>query len=386
MSARIEPALLRKLNERRVLELIQQCGPSSRATVTRLSGLSAPTVSKAVASLLEVGLLEEVEAATGAFGRPAKLIKLATSNAHVVGVVIEPERFWVVVSGLDGQIDTDRTWSFPIPASYEQLLSMIESELQTACRNLGHAVHGIGITVPGLMHKSQEQVILSPNLHLLDGHSPGIDLAARTGLLCVVLQESHALCVGERMFGAAQGLDDFAMLDVSTGLGLGVMSGGHLLTGQSGLAGELGHITVDPHGLRCGCGNRGCLETLATDAALARAISARLGRLVEIREAVQLIRDGAIDATAELDRVAEYLSIAFAAVINIFNPAAFFVHGALFAAADQLFSQVLERTCDRALEPSLSECRIVQARGSKRQAAIAGIIQHLTQSWAPTLS
>lgn len=384
--ARIEPSLLRKMNERRVLELIQQLGPSSRATVTRLSGMSPPTVSKAVAALLDVGLLEEMDAPTPAFGRPAKLVRLAAARPSVLGVVIEPKLCWVVASGLDGQITPAWTREFPVPDSYEALMDGIERELETLRRELRRNIHGVGITVPGLMHQSREEVLFSPNLHLLDGHTPGVDLAQRTGLVCTAQQESHALCLGERMFGHAQGLNDFAMLDISTGLGLGVMSSGHLLTGQSGLAGELGHITVDPQGRMCGCGNRGCLETLATDAALARAISTRIGRPMEISEVVQLIRNGGLDATQEIDCVAEYLAIACAAVINLFNPAALFVHGVLFDATDHLFSDMLKRTQSRALGPSLAECRIVQARGSKRQAAIAGMIQHLTQSWAPTLS
>src|SRR5258708_10817132 len=105
---------------------------------------------------------------------------------------------------------------------------------------------------------------------MTDGRSPAQDLAARLGVECNVLQESHALCLAERHYGLAKGLDDFAMLDVGTGVGLGVMSGGRLLTGHSGLAGELGHITaVADGGRRCGCGNHRCLGTVASDSALA---------------------------------------------------------------------------------------------------------------------
>lgn len=386
ISARVEPALLRKLNERRVLELIQQQGPCSRAGLTRLSGMSPPTVSKAVAALLEAGLLEETQASATTFGRPAKLIRLAAARTSVLGIVIEPELCWVVVSGLDGRIHSSRMRSFPVPGTYQHLLDQIENEVNRLRDEGTTEIRSVGITVPGLLHQGRERVLFSPNLHLLDGQMPGLDLSQRLQLPCVALQESHALCVGERMFGDAQGLSDFAMLDVSTGLGLGVMSGGRLLTGHGGLAGELGHITVELNGRLCGCGNRGCLETLATDAALARAVSARLGRSFEIRELVGLIRTGEIDARQELDQVTEYLAIAFAAVINLFNPAAFFVHGVLFEAAEDLFQNVVHRTQSRALGPSLTECRIIQARGNKRQAAVAGALQHLTQSWAPTLS
>lgn len=386
MATRIEPPLLRRINERRVLEAIQQRGPSSRAAVTRMSGMSAPTVSKAVATLMEQGLLEECGEGEAAMGRPAKLLQLANETSSVLGVVIDSRKTWVVATGLDGKLDERQMRSFATPDAYDLLLGDIERHARDLRRDSRGEVRGIGISVPGLTNSRLSEVVLSPNLHLLDGHRPGRDLAARTGWKTVMLQESHALCLGERLFGEAKGRDDFAMLDVSTGLGLGVISGGRLLLGNSGLAGELGHITIDPNGVRCGCGNRGCLETLSTDSALARSISAKLGRTVEIDEAVSLIRNSEIEARDELARVVEYLAIAIAAVINIFNPTTLFVHGMLFKASNDLFSEVVERAKQRTLTPSLADCRIIQARGSKRQGAIAGIIHHLTHSWAPSIS
>lgn len=123
---------------------------------------------------------------------------------------------------------------------------------------------GLGVSVPGLLNSRSNQTVMSPNLHMLHGIRLADDLGQRTKMRCVVLHESHALSVGERLYGAARGMDDFVMLDVTTGLGLGIFSGGRLLTGNSGMAGEIGHITVEREGLLCGCGNRRCLETVAT--------------------------------------------------------------------------------------------------------------------------
>ena len=117
---------------------------------------------------------------------------------------------------------------------------------------------GLGVSLPGLVDDRRGRGVLSPNVPLTDGHAPAADLAERLGMPCVLLQESHALCLAERDYGLAKGLDDFAVLDVSTGIGLGVMLGGRLLKGHSGLAGEIGHVTAVPEGGRkCGCGNYG---------------------------------------------------------------------------------------------------------------------------------
>jgi predicted NBD/HSP70 family sugar kinase len=193
-------------------------------------------------------------------------------------------------------------------------------------------------------------------------------------------------CMAERQFGLARGLEDFAMLDVSTGVGLGVMSGGRLLHGNRGLAGEVGHITVVANGRPCGCGNRGCLETVASDSALAWRVSQRLRRKFSVDGLLEGQRTGKLDMTAELNEACRYLAIGLATVINLFNPATLFVHGRMFALDPGLFGRVRQETKRRALAPSYDDCRIVQARGSKRQGAVAGIIQHLTTAAVPDLA
>jgi predicted NBD/HSP70 family sugar kinase len=162
------------------------------------------------------------------------------------------------------------------------------------------------------------------------------------------------------------------------------MIGGRLLKGHSGLAGEIGHMTVVPQGGRtCGCGNTGCLETVASDSALAFRASQNLGRCVSVDEIIDLARSGTVDLAAELDDIAGYLAVGVAAVINLFNPAVVFLHSPLFDVDPALLARVAERTGRRALPPSLAECRILRARGSKRQGAVAGIIQHLMDAVVP---
>jgi predicted NBD/HSP70 family sugar kinase len=163
------------------------------------------------------------------------------------------------------------------------------------------------------------------------------------------------------------------------------MSGGRLVRGHSGFAGEIGDITVKPGGRRCGCGNRGCLETVASDTALAKGVSRRLGREVDIDELIRLTRAGEVDPRHECKEVVHYLAIGLATVINIFNPSTLFIHGQLFDIDESLFARVLEQTRKRTLAPSFADCRIIRAHGSKRQGAVAGVIQHLIDSVVPEL-
>ena len=163
------------------------------------------------------------------------------------------------------------------------------------------------------------------------------------------------------------------------------MIGGRLLAGHRGLAGELGHITVVPEGGHlCGCGNHGCLETEASDTALASAISERLEKSITLDELAALLATGDLTADSEIDRCVKFLAIGVATVINLFNISTIFVHGEMFTLFPDLFPRLLEETERRALAPSFQDCRIILTRGSKRLGAIAGILEHLIDSLAPS--
>jgi predicted NBD/HSP70 family sugar kinase len=377
----IRPSQVGKLNERQVLRFLQEHGPLSRAELVRLSGLSAPTVSKAVASLLRVGLLEETDAPELARGRPAPRVRLATESAQVLGISVNAGHCEIASAGLDGELHDIA--SFTTPGCYDDLIDLLAVKARGLMAKPGVATLGVGISLPGLVDDRDGRGVFSPNLPMTNDRTPARDLAERLGIDCVLLQESHALCLAERHYGLARGLDDFAMLDVGAGVGLGVVSGGQLLKGHSGLAGEVGHVTaVMNDGLLCGCGNRGCLETLVSDAALANRAATKLGRKTDLDEVIRLARSGELHLDDELDEIASYLAIGVAAVINLFNPSTLFIHTRLFEADESLFEKVVARAGKRALPPSFAQCHVVRAKGSKPQGVVAGVVQYVTNAVA----
>lgn len=384
-SERAEPALLRRINQRCILKVIQRSGASSRATLARMSGLTPPTVSKVVESLLMQGIVEEFEQDRPPLGRPHKLVKMATTSAVVLGVVIDAGSSCVTETGLDGQVTEEKTLRFRTPDTYERLLDELEQRCRTLLSRTSAKLRGVGVSVPGLVSERLEQVVFCPNLHLLDHRNPAGDLETRLGIECLLLHEPQALCLAERMYGIARDLENFAMLDVTQGLGLGVVVGGMILTGNSGMAGEIGHITADPTGIRCGCGNRGCLETLATDAALMRMMQDRVKKPLTLAEAAAMLDEQNADFESEIQVVTGCLAIAIAAVINTFNPTTVFVHGKLLVENKDRFDRVVDGVRQRTLMPLLAECTIVPTRSSKRQGAIAGIMHWLTEGRTPGL-
>jgi len=347
--------------------------------------MSAPTISKAVDSLLKSGLIEEGEARRSIIGRPARILRLAKEKVQVLGIALDAVEIVMVTAGLDGAIESERTLTAPTPRTYAALLDSLETFVRQLLRP-EVAIVSIGLSLPGLIRSRSGVSVFSPNLHMTDGHTPAQDLQDRLGITCTLIHETDALLLAERMYHSSESLDDFVMMDISIGLGLGVFTGGRRLAGHSGMSGELGHLTIDPNGRLCGCGNRGCLETVATDQAFATLISERLGRSLDIDEITRLVREGELVADVELRRTCESLSIAIAAAINLFNPATLLIHGKLFDVQDGLFEITLELVRRRALAPSLQDCQIQRARCTKLQGSVATAVSSLTDALGPTLN
>ena len=209
----------------------------------------------------------------------------------------------IVTTGLDGRVGSGSHAEFQTPKTYRQLVDRIVDQISALQSYGGVKTLGIGISMPGLFDYREGRSILSPNVPITNDRCLGRELTERTGLECVVLQESDALCLAERHYGLARGVDDFAMLDASTGIGLGVLIGGRLLKGNNGLAGEIGHLPMVDGGLACGCGRSGCLETVASDRALTRLVSKRVGQELSIEQIIAQVRAGDLDVAAELQTV-----------------------------------------------------------------------------------
>ena len=142
---------------------------------------------------------------------------------------------------------------------------------------------------------------------------------------------AHAAAAAEHAFGAAQGVENLVWLHVGTGVGAGVINGGRLVTGASGLTGEIGHCPVQPGGPTCSCGRRGCLEPLASGAALAQAAGT-----ADARDAFARSAAGDRRARRAVDEVARWLARGVATLIDIVDPQLVVVGGGLAGAGDDL--------------------------------------------------
>ena len=380
------PSVLRQINERAVFEQVRRSGTISRTELSRHLGVSSTTVSKIIDRLLEARLLEDV----GTFdsrrpGRPGRIYRVAVDQTQVIGVTIDVRRCAVFAATLNGDVRDESAEEFDTPRTYDGLLDRIETAARGLLRTRGRTL-GLGVSVPGEVDAAAETVLLSPNLHLLNGRSPGRDLAGRLDVPATMIHETIGTCLAERAYGSARRMNDFVMIGVFEGFGSSAFVNGSLVGGRRGMAMEMGHITVDLDGLPCGCGNRGCLETVATDQAFARRVCQRQGIEMSVEQIVRLAGAGKLDVTAELDETLEYLAVGVAAAVNTFNPEAVLVCSRMFDAGRDVMDRLRERVARRALPPLLADCKILRALGDVRRGPVASILGHLTNELGPELT
>jgi glucokinase len=180
-------------------------------------------------------------------------------------------------------------------------------------------------------------------------------LAARTGGTVFVDNDVNAGAVGERLWGAGHDLADFVYLSVGTGVGAGIVIGGRLYRGATGAAGEVGHLVIDLDGPACPCGNRGCLEVLAGGKAVGAAATADVaagaastalaavaarGEAITARDVFAAASDGDPYAQRLVHRTGEYLAVAVANLVNLFDPQRVILGGGLTRTGDLLLAAI----------------------------------------------
>jgi len=258
----------------------------------------------------------------------------------------------------------------------------VEAEIIAAVRELilraGAPPVAVGVGVAGQVEVESGMVRFAPNLGWHDVPLQA-DLSLALGLPVVVTNDVRASTWGEWLHGAGKGCDDLICLFVGTGIGGGVVSGGRVLAGCSNTAGELGHMTVDLHGPRCHCGNRGCLEALAGGWAIgARGQEAVRDDPVGGASLLQMAGGQREAITAEtvaraaqagdplaarlLEEVAEALIAGSVGLVNAFNPCLLILGGGVIEGLPELVARVDQGVHQRSLSAATANLRIVPAQ------------------------
>ena len=339
-----------------MLTLIRHDPTLSRASIARQTTLSPASVSGIVDHLIREGFVrEEAAAATGAVGRrPVRLVFNPAARV-TLGIAIDVRDVTAGLVDLGGEM---RATQHAVVAPEAGPAAIVDAVTQVARRALrgvaSRDVLGVGVAVPGLVRWPDGAILFSPNLGWRDVPIRAM-LEERLGRPVLVDNEVRALALAEHSYGAARGARTVVVIDAAYGVGGAVIIDGALYRGVHGAAGEVGHNIVEPNGAVCGCGNRGCLETVASAHGLvARAADAlAAGRAstltadvnapggLTLDHIVATARGGDALACELLARAATYLGLAVANAIDNWDPERVVLSGPVALAVGDLLDDAL---------------------------------------------
>jgi len=250
-----------------VLELIRANQPLSRADISRCSGLQRSTVSQIVEQLIRENWVREGAVASLARGRHPTLLGL-NEDLMVIAADIHPRQATVAMVDLSGRLLSRSV--VPLTSNPAASTRLITDCIQRMRRNFqGKSIEGIGVSLPGRFDPGTQRMIFAPNLRWSDFDLKRT-IESETGLAVSMENAATACLLAELLFGRLNGIRDAVLVTVSEGIGTGVFANGQVITGHHGMAGEFGHISLDPAGIRCACGRKGCWETVASCSAARR--------------------------------------------------------------------------------------------------------------------
>ncbi|ANE47119.1 ROK family protein [Paenibacillus swuensis] len=307
--------LVKKINKSIILGLIRIHSPLSRAKLAEVSGLNKGTVSSLVNELIEERFVDETGPGESSGGRRPVMLTFQKRAGYAVGIDLRVHELVGVLTDLEGDIITElkQPLASRKPESVlQQLLNMIQALSEQAPLS-PQGVVGVGIGVPGIVD-ANGTVLFAPNLGWENVRLQEL-VSGQLNLPVTIDNEANVGALGEMRYGAGKDSRNQVYFSVGTGIGTGIILNRELFKGAYGFSGETGHMSINASGIRCTCGNIGCLELYASEQALTPAS----GDGTFLSAAGNALA-GHEEATSELINISTSLGIGVANIINVMNP------------------------------------------------------------------
>jgi predicted NBD/HSP70 family sugar kinase len=346
-----QPELVRRINSATILSLIEANSMISRAELARLSGLSRATVSNIVETLLRLDLVREEGMGNSRGGRPPVLLAFNPSAWYAVGAELVESEWVFVLVDLRGQVQKRSAISIYGNQPEDALKALVRGYYRLLDGFPGNILPGLGLGVPGLVDDRTGTIKSAADLGWVD--VPFQQLVERELPLAVYIINRHkAAGLVEAHYGEGIDSHNLFYVGIGTGVAAAIFLEGDMLQGANSSAGELGHVTVEPNGRACPCGNHGCLQQYVSGPAMATRArelirSGNRSMLEEVTMGnLQLISGKLVcDTAARGDSLAltvtreaaGYLGIALANVINVMNPDTIVLGGPVGRNSGELF-------------------------------------------------
>ena len=367
-------ASIRRTNLGLVLRLLRDSGPRSRARIATDTGLPRPTITNLIAELVDLGLVREGRSERdGSIGRPGLSVEIDGRAICGLGLEINVDYLAALALNLSGEVAFERRIAVDVraagPAAVLDSAAALIREAGAAVEASGARVVGAALAAPGNVDITTGRVAYASNIGWRD--VPALDgLRRRLGRDAPPLRlenDAKLGAIAEYLVASASDIHDLIYITGETGVGGGIITGGQLMRGARGFAGEIGHMPLSPGGHPCACGRVGCWETMVGLGALLRH-AADPGdpvhdpsldvesRLADLRGRA----DGGDRRTLDaLTRIADDLALGVALLVDILNPRAVVLGGYFAVFADYLLPRVREGVAQRVTAPDCGGCEVL---------------------------
>lgn len=316
----------RIINRDIVLELIRASQPISRADLARRSGLGRSTISQIVEQLIGENWVREGAMGSPPRGRRPTMVGL-NENLVAIAVDIHPRQASVALVDLNGRLLS--RWPVPLTSDPGASMRLILDCMQRMHRSDSRkSIEGVGISLPGRVNPATQRLIFAPNLKWPDFDIKKM-VETKMGLPVWMENDATACLLAELTFARMDGVRDAVLVAVAEGVGTCVMTNGQLVSGSNGMAGEFGHVPIDPNGPRCGCGKKGCWEMFgSTRAALRYYRDLRpKSHVATFQELLNLAEEGDVSAAQALTMQAQGIGRGLRMIIAGLSPSTILIAG-----------------------------------------------------------
>ncbi len=358
---------LRQRNQQRIADTLLASGPSTQAELARQTGLSTATISNIVRVMAEAGLVETEP--TTSSGRRASLVRLAGSESVAVGIDFGRRHVRIVIATLGYVVLAERFLELPLGHRAEEGIDIASELLASMLEEQGipaSSVLGVGVGIPGPIDRRRGMVVQGAILPEWVGIEL-TDLQERLHFPVVFDNDANLGALAEVTWGPHSEVQDLVFVKIGSGIGAGLILNGRPFYGGLGVTGEIGHDTITDNGVVCHCGNRGCLETVASVTVMLELLSK--SGVARIPDIIARARQGDSATLRVLDDAGLAIGRALASVANLINPEVIVIGGPL-AELGGLFLAPIQRGLVRHAVPSVGEMTalVMSSMGEKAEA------------------
>jgi predicted NBD/HSP70 family sugar kinase len=339
----------REINLFNILNSIRDAGQISRVEIAEKTGQSRASVTNITALLIERKLIHETRHQHNPTrGRRRVMLSLNPDAAYIIGIKIAAFRLSFAVVDFVGDVITSLSIPFRVTERDENLLAdLIEDGVRHCIHNAKLTmddISGCGLAIPGFVDSSTGTCLWNP---LKKGQSTiRTMLSERLGMDVYLENDANSVTVASQWFGLGKGVDNFLVVTLEQGVGMGIVVDGKLYRGESGIGAEFGHMVLEPDGALCRCGKCGCVEAYTSDSGLLQRAKERLssGRMTQaeldkltIDDVTALAGEGNKEMEKVFRQGGEILALGIGGLIQIFNPQLIIITGEGVRAGDLLF-------------------------------------------------